>query len=376
MPYKAHDLLVAITDDSDNPYPDDSTGAMRHRFMKYRDEHLSRFNFIGDWRDNLHSREVYEPTEEVLDRLYGVFVTPETKLSDIPKLDNIVKGFFRSHPNYKFSELNVWASTASDLDISEDSYSDSGEDEEESGEDEETAMIEYADILPIADTTDIVPANELSMYDFSSNRTITYQELAELCLSQARKSLISQKARTLEVETIEKKKRTELTNEINKYFDLNEIAEDLNAREQRLDKLSLEELQILRKQCEDKFDMLKTKDMIKNALATIEIGYDAWFPDGIPIGKERLWQLDSSIPKDVEKALFDVRTVPGHAFRRILDKHHIHLPDEVTVLLELSKIILKGSHIVRRDELEDEEEEDEEEEENEEEDDELEEVDD
>lgn len=373
----ARDLIVALNDEGDNPYPTDN-GPMRNRLLKYVKEHPNCINFIGDWKDNLHSREIYEPIEDELKKLYSTPIDYNVHLHDIPRLDGIVKGFFRENNGFKFSkELMDWAS------IGVDEYENQSDDleiqiDEENVEEEENESVHnqeaYIDILPDFNAnTEIIPADEISTYNFASNATITYQELAELCLNQARKSYVSQKARNLELATVEQKRREKLISTINKYFDLNEIAENLSSREQRLEKMTIDELEILRQQCEDKFDMLKTKDMIKNVLAAVEIGYKACFGKhgGIPIGKERILTIDESVIQEINNTLFDVRSVPGNACRRIIDKHHFHLADEVTVGLEVLKILLQGSHIVRKDEME---EADEEEEELEEEEEELEEI--
>lgn len=361
----ARDLIVALNDEGDNPYPTDN-GPMRNRLLKYVKEHPNCINFIGDWKDNLHSREIYEPIEDELKKLYSTPINYDVHLHDIPRLDNIVKGFFRENTGFKFSkELMDWASIGAEE--NDEPLSDDLEvPDEENAEEEENESIHnqeaYIDILPDFNTNaEIIPTDEISTYNFASNATITYQELAELCLNQARKSYVSQKARNLERATVEQKRREKLISTINKYFDLNEIAENLSSREQRLDKMSIDELEILRQQCEDKFDMLKTKDMIKNVLAAVEIGYKACFGHrgGIPLGKERVWVIDESVIQEINNALFDVRSVPGNACRRIIDQYHFHLPDGVTVSLEVLKILLQGSHIVKRDELEAEDEEEE-----------------
>ena len=236
------------------------------------------------------------------------------------------------------------------------------EEDEEYTEDEADEEDEELNAILPENSNIELPADETSTYNFASNYTITYEALAQLCLNQARRSYVSSKARSLEIEKEEIKRRNELCSKINQFFNLPEIAATLGQQDTKLEKMTIAELEILQKQCEDKFDMLKTKDMLKNILATFEIGYEAWFPEGIPLGKKRRWTLDPGIPKQLSHALFDERSVPGHAFRRILDKHHIHLPDEATVALEVMKIIMKGSHIVNKseatvEELDDEEEE-------------------
>lgn len=352
---RPYDFIAYPSLEGDNPFPNDDDDKAINAYMAYRDSNPQLFNFMGDWKDILHSREAYEPTEKVLDSLCDTTVTSSTKLSDIPRFEAIIKDFFRQEATRLniSDELLEWANVEPvmpNADIEAPQIEMNVEDNDE--ESFQIADDAEADILvPNASSTaDIVPIDVGSptTYDPWSNATITYKELDELCMGQARKRLVAAKARALEVEVAERKRRSELTLAINKYFDLHDIAESMNSREARLDQMPLDELEAMLRLCEDKFDSLKTKDMIKNALATVEVAYESWFPNGIPLGKTRSWTLDKSIPKQLQTALFDTRTVPGCAFRACLDKHHIHLPDEVTVLLEIFKIILKGSHISRR----------------------------
>ena len=362
------DLIATFSEDGDNPYPADDSNMLLNKLRVYRKDHPEDFLFITDWKENLHSRIQQEQLEDPQPKLFGKEITETTKLSDVPALDSAVKSFFLKNKKLEPSKsLLRWARNTVAMD-EEDVIDEANEEEDEEDEEENE---ELDDIL--TETNDIVqlPENEIGTYNFASNYTISYDDLAKLCIRQARRSYLSSKARSLEIEKEEIKRRNELYTNINKYFNLAEISADLQPSDSKLDKMTIAELEILQKQCEDKFDMLKTKDMLKNILATFEIGYEAWFPDGIPIGKKKRWTLDPGIPKQLSHALFDERSVPGHAFRRILDKHHIHLPDEATVALEIAKIIIKGSHIVDKsgatvEELEDDEEEEYDEEEEEE----------
>lgn len=361
-----HDLIATFSEDGDNPYPSDDSNSLLNRLRIYKKDHPDEFIFIPDWRDNLHSRIQQEQLEDQQPKLFGKEINDATKLSDIPQLDGAVKRFFlhnkKLHPSKK---LLHWAKNIIDLENIDDD-----EDEEEENEEEEEAEEEENEelnsILPESKNLEI-PENEISTYNFASNYTITYEELAELCLNQARKSYVSSKARSLEMEKEEVKRRNDLCTDIKKYLDHEEIGIAFAEFETKLNKMPIAELEILQKQCEDKFDMLKTKDMLRNILETLQIGYDSIFPEGIPISKRKRLALDSGIIKTLSNNLFDTRSTPGLAFRRILDKHHVHLSDEASVAIEVVKVLIKGSHIVNKDaiveELEEEEEEEFEEEE-------------
>lgn len=364
-----HDLIATFSEDGDNPYPSDDSNNLLNRLRIYKKDHPDEFIFITDWRDNLHSRIQQEQLEDQQPKLFGKEINDATKLSDIPQLDGVVKRFFLHNKKLQPSKkLLRWAKNIIDLenieDVDTDDEDDENEEEEEALEENEEENEELNSILPESKNLEI-SENEISTYNFASNYTITYEELAELCLNQARKSYVSSKARSLEMEKEEVKRRNDLCSNIKKYLDHEEIGMAFAEFETKLNKMPIAELEILQKQCEDKFDMLKTKDMLRNILETLQIGYDSIFPEGIPISKRKRLALDSGTIKTLSNNLFDVRSTPGLAFRRILDKHHVHLSDEASVAIEVIKVLIKSSRIVNKDavveELEDEEEEDEEE---------------
>lgn len=365
---RIYDLIAAWPDDGDNPFPSKDERLL-NKLRAYRDANVNEFRFINDWKNNLHSREIFEPVEDDLDSICDVKLNNLTSLSDIPQLDYAVKRFFNQNSSLGFSpSMMQWAQSVGGGEAQNDELSiDTIDEENEQIENSaplnaayNDAVNEFANVIPDIDsTTAIIPANETATYNWASNYTITYQELEKICLNQARKSLISSKARSLEIEKAEIKRRNELTISINKYFDLNEIAIDLNAREIKFDKMTIAELEILLQQCESKFDSLKTKELFKNGLTLIELGYNSLFPDGIPITKDKRIIIDKSVPKQLQNALFDVRSVPGQAFRQIIDKLDMHIPNGVTVGIEIVKTICKGSkivdkHDVKIEEIEDE----------------------
>ena len=352
---RIHDLIIALPDDGDNPFPSRDERLM-NKLRAYRDANIQEFRFVNDWKNNLHSREIFEPVEDVLDTICDVKLNSTTTLSDIPQLDYAVKRFFNQNSSLGFSSsLMQWAKSVGSTEEQDDDFSisDAGTPEpmdfggEAMSEAYNEVANEFANALPEIDSSKaIIPANETATYNWASNYTITYQELEKICLNQARKSLVSSKARSLEIEKAEIKRRNELILNINKFFDLNEIAIDLNARDIKFDRMTIAELEVLLQQCESKYSSLKTKDLFKNSLTLIELAYNSIFPEGIPITKDKRLVIDKSVPKQLQNALFDYRSVPGHACRRIIDKLDLYIPDGVTVGVEVLKTICKGSKIV------------------------------
>ena len=356
--FHVYDLIAMI--DKCNPFPNENE-SLKARLLKYRDNNPSEFIFNYDPNETIHTIATYEPAESDITKIFNTSVNPSTKISGVPTLANYVKNFFNRYGDQLgiSSNLKQWAGVAvsapivQEVEPAPEISEDTEEEVEEDGEDvnNEPYIQEF--------DGNAVAINELSTYNFSANYTISYEELAKMCINQARKSYVSSKTRDMENQKAETERRDKLYAEINKYFDLAEIQSEYASA--KLDQLSIMELEQLQKQCESKFDMLKNKELIKHVLVMAQTGYHALVPNGIPIGKTRRWVIDKGVVDAISKALFDVRTVPGHAFRRILDKHHVHITDEVSVGLEIVKILLKGSHIVKKNEIDNETDEEEEE---------------
>ena len=404
--YHVHDLIACI--ENDNPFP---TGNEQYKnnLKKYINEFPKEFIYVDDWMETIHSFAVYDNLENDLENFNNRHIDRKMKLSDIPELSNLVKNFFIQHESLiqfsnkfknwvfnKSNELNNEKIIISEsinnspnnlnnkltnnvdnvdnlnnnvdnvdnvnnlnenLNYNNDNYNDNynlndnvnnlnenyNNDNDSGGE---NVFNQQNDDILISFGGNISTINELSTYSFSSNVTLSYEELNQMCINQARKTLISSKTRDVENQKAETEQRDKLCHIIQQYFDLAEIQSEYATS--KLDTMSIDELEQLQKQCEMKFDMLKTKEMIKHGLDLFEIGYDAVLPNGIPLGKNRRIVLDKGLTNSISKALFDPRTVPGLAFRRILNKHHIHLTDEVTVGLEIAKLLIKSTHIVKK----------------------------
>ena len=389
--YHVYDLIACI--DNDNPFPTGNE-LFKNNLKKYINEHPKEFIFTNNWLEEIHSKTTMDE-DNVNINFKGIPINQNTKVSDIQELSNLIKGFFlKKDLPYKCSpELLKWINNKEDKLDPFSSYSENlitpgtnppviNSINENISEPVLPVHEELKDsinpVIPVTEEIkDLNPStnnyvetkenfspnesndlimnfgrnistiNELSTYNFSSNETLSYDELCRLCINQARKTLESSKTRDIEIQKVETEQRDKLCHVIQQYFDLAEIQSEYATS--KLESMTIEELQQLQKQCEMKFDMLKTKEMLKHGLDVFEIGYDALLPNGIPLGKQRRMVLDKGLTKTISNTLFDVRTVPGHAFRRILDKHHVHLSDEVTVGLEIVKLLMKNTHIVKNE---------------------------
>lgn len=352
MRYRLCDLIGTLG--LVNPFPNDPVESLKAKAEeKLRDDPLI---FVDDWLNTCHSPAVIE----IQNITYDVFGKPLTiNLNDNPTLEQRLKSFFSRHADelHVSDEMKAWAGTEVEVpneDVEEEAV-------EEEVTEREVELDERISLPSIPSTIVPIKDVERSSYDFTSDYPISYDELSKLCLMQAKKSYVSSQIRAQEIEKAQEVQRQELTKSIRRYLELREIK--LEYGESGLDKLTLDELTVLQKRCEDKYDALKTKEMVKTLLSSFQTAYEAFCPNGIPVGRTRHWRISPDVTQELAKQLFDPWTVPGHAFRRILDKHHVHLPDEATVLLEVFRIIKDGSTLVKDEPEEDEEEEYEEEEE-------------
>lgn len=336
---------------NDNPFDD---GNLKMKAKTYVNEHNKEF-ILNDWKENIHSKDVIEIDDNSYDgMIFNCKMNDDLNISSIENFANIVKGFFNKY-NTKFlfsNELMEWANTTTSTKISTNT--------QPLNDDSFDSYSEEVDSIDISEGVDYFDTRtekiEFITYDSSSSIALTYDEICKMCINQARRQLITSRSKNVEVEKLELDRKNELIDEILKLY---EIAEIQIETKKDLTRLSIPELEELLKRCEIKFDSLKTKDMIKTWLSTGSIVYDNVFPGGLPIGKNRKLRV-KSIGKDLDNVLLNSRTVSGQAFRRILDKHHVHISDETMVLSKLANILIKNAEIVKTDEVDENEEESEE----------------
>lgn len=322
---------------NDNPFVNDKGNVLK---LKAKNEIVTNSkNYIFyDWKENVHSKDVLEiDSGDYKNSLFGVDMSEDINISDIDEFSNIVKGFFIRHDaNYRFSDdLMSWV---------KNNYIEYVNNNIEESEEIDEEFSEFSEIGN--DYFGNEPKVEIISYNFSSDITLTFEEVCKLCLNKARNQLVTTRTRNLDIEKIETNRKNELIDEILKLYEIGEIAIE---SERDLAKLSISELEELRKRCEIKFDSLKTREMIRTWLSTSNTVYENVFPGGLPIGRGRKLRV-KSVGKEFENVILNPRTVSGQAFRRILDKHHIHVSDETMVMSKLVNILIKNAEIVRSDE--------------------------
>lgn len=361
--YRVHDLMAEFA--ADNPYPDDVGNRLMVVARKYRNAHPEEFIYIKDWKENIHSVHIFEFTSP-LKQSFGVEVKPETRLSNIPLLANIVKGFFNKYGNDPrlgiSDQLKIWASTGGTAVLNNVNQQPANLNQNQAinnifnpngtapsfttslGPPPSSILSEA--YIPNIDAMKTSP-NEIASYDFGSKYIISYSEIMKICLNKARQDLVMIKGRDVELEKAAEQRRNELEIEINKYFQVREI----HLIEKRdLSKLTIAELEEVKHLCELKFDTLKVSDLVISWLETGSTVLEGIFPDGgIPIGRGRHLRF-KSIKSQLKETVLNPSSVAGLAFSRSLDKRHIHVSDEFTVGSKIVQIFISNLEITKPEE--------------------------
>lgn len=361
--YRVHDLMVEFA--ADNPYPDDVGNRLMVVARKYRNAHPEEFIYIKDWKENIHSVHIFEFTSP-LKQSFGIEVKPETQLSNIPPLANIVKGFFNKYGNDPrlgvSDQLKIWASTGGTAVLNNVNKQPANLNQNQvinnifnpngtapsfttSLGPPPSSILSEA-YIPNIDAMKTSP-NEIASYDFGSKYIISYSEIMKICLNKARQDLVMIKGRDVELEKAAEQRRNELEIEINKYFQVREI----HLIEKRdLSKLTIAELEEVKHLCELKFDALKVSDLVISWLETGSTVLEGIFPDGgIPIGRGRHLRF-KSIKSQLKETVLNPSSVAGLAFSRSLDKRHIHVSDEFTVGSKIVQIFISNLEITKSEE--------------------------
>lgn len=361
--YRVHDLMVEFA--ADNPYPDDVGNRLMVVARKYRNAHPEEFIYIKDWKENIHSVHIFEFTSP-LKQSFGIEVKPETQLSNIPQLANIVKGFFNKYGNDPrlgvSDQLKIWASTGGTAVSNNVNQQSANLNQNQAinnifkpngtapsfttslGPPPSSILSEA--YIPNIDAMKTSP-NEIASYDFGSKYIISYTEIMKICLNKARQDLVMIKGRDVELEKAAEQRRNELEIEINKYFQVREI----HLIEKRdLSKLTIAELEEVKHLCGLKFDALKVSDLVISWLETGSTVLEGIFPDGgIPIGRGRHLRF-KSIKSQLKETVLNPSSVAGLAFSRSLDKRHIHVSDEFTVGSKIVQIFISNLEITKPEE--------------------------
>ena len=78
-------------------------------------------------------------------------------------------------------------------------------------------------------------------------------------------------------------------------------------------------------------------ELFKRGFSVGGVAYDMLFPEGIPVSKTKRLKFNG-VGKEILSTLFDPHTSVGLAFSNILQKHNIHVSDELLTLVAFAGI--------------------------------------
>lgn len=337
---KLYDIRFAFN--HDNPFRNDiqcvkvknlkqHLAAHHEQFVEVNYLNDSRYLILCPDRKKLFNINVYNAKTN----------TVNTDISNNP-LINIIKDFIAATPGIS-SDLKSWATRKSS--IKEDTTPAStaashGSDKEESndyssdnGAEEANEQIEsFVPIMSNKFTYQVSTA--YTNYDISNDKSITYEDLRKITINLARSKLIPEIAKDETVIALEREKRKQLIQQISRYRAVKVIAA-LNDSD--LNDMDLAQLEACLEECKKLHENFKTIELFKRGFNCGGILYDMLFPEGIPVTKNKRLCF-KGIGKEILGTLFDSQTPVGLAFSNILQKHNIHVSDELVTLVAFGGI--------------------------------------
>jgi hypothetical protein len=182
-------------------------------------------------------------------------------------------------------------------------------------------------------------------YDSSNDKKLDYTEICNICLSIA-KTFNNNNINIKDpaIVAIENKRRRDLLNRIAKYRRNREIAAVCS--DEDLTKLTIEQLETVYAECECKFGQLKLKEVSRQILNIGSKAYDMLLPLGIPIGKGRHVTFNG-IGDEIIKELHNSTSAVGLAYDNFIQKHNIHVSDEMSIISAIANIFIKNIHVTK-----------------------------
>ncbi|MGI5841521.1 MAG: hypothetical protein ACOX6N_04875 [Patescibacteria group bacterium] len=337
----------------DNPFPNDPNKEYLKELKKYlatNQEKFTEVNYLNDSRYLIICPETK--------RLFGEDVSnPKTgyAISDTTSnpLSSYVKEFVLN-VNGISDELRSWASkkTSSKPQPIDTGSLDGGGGSNESNMKDGTEGTEgtrgtggtggteernYEDFIPLMPNKFSYPStSSITNYDISNDKSISYEDLRKLTINIARSKLIPEMVRDETVVALEREKKKNLIQQITRYRNVKVIA---MMDDSDLNEMSLSQLETCLEQCIKYHENFKTLELFKRGFGCGGVLYDMVFPDGIPISKTKRLCF-KGVGKEILSTLFDPHTPVGLAFSNILQKHNIHVSDELLTLVAFAGICI------------------------------------
>lgn len=317
----------------DNPFPDDPNREKLKQLQKYLAANQDKFTEVNYLNDSRYLIICPETTQ-----LFGQNVST-TDVSTNP-ISNYVKEFI-SGLDVISTEMKAWANnrTAPQLgkidvqaNSSDDEYTDDGGEALPDNSIDGNAYGDYVPLMP--NKYQYSSSLSITNYDISSDKAISYEDLRKLTINIARSRLVPEIAKDETVMKLEQEKRKQLINQITRYRNVRAIAA---LDDSDLSDKNIAELEACLEQCIKYHENFKTLELFKRGFAVGGVAYDVLFPEGIPISRTKRAKFNG-VGKEILSTLFDPHTSVGLAFSNILQKHNIHVSDELLTLVAFAGI--------------------------------------
>ena len=184
--------------------------------------------------------------------------------------------------------------------------------------------------------------DDITTYDFTPGKQLTYNDLCKLTIAIARSQLSETVKKDENILFIEEREKDRIRKNLEKYLGNADIATmypnlDINS-------LSLKQLQYYSAHIEDYYETLKLMNFMKKGLDMADLGYTKLFPEGIqmPGGKYKL-KLDGTV-ESIKKVLFDRESPVKIAFKNVQEKYNLHISDEFLLCLNIGAAICSKIH--------------------------------
>lgn len=332
---------LAYSFNHDNPFAKD-TGKQKLTTLKQNIQDNMSINF-SEIENNI---KFYELKPSIV-QLYGD--KTKRKLIYETSMINDFKDVVLNFP--QFRSFNSWLDNYDYVGQSQSITGGTATEEPVAEEEEAEEVEETVEDKPLIDDTQwdsIIPINPnkfdykktggLTNYNITSDKPISYDEIRKLTVNIARSKLKVTVEKSEQVLALEKKKRKELLNNIQKYKNIKAIGILV---EDNIQDMDLQQLEHTLAHCEKLFQSQKLKETIKRGTNFGGLIFDTVFPEGIKIGKTKRLKI-KGMGKTIIDSVFDSQSTIGVAFQNIVDKHNWNITDEAVLMLSIGEMFISN----------------------------------
>lgn len=333
-----YDIRFAF--DSDNPFEKDSSKIYLNKLKKYLADNADTFTEI----DYLDTSKYLMVCPE-LKTIFGEPVDRKTCISE--KLNLEIKRFIKENIPQLPEELQKWVSDTSGANKGKviQSLAGGAVSDVDVKLDPTTAIIEAEGF-----GTPIVPSDGKSFtsnstlglqYDIGSDKMLSYSEVCKICVNLARSKALAANTFDPALAALERDKKIKLIREIHRYKSNTQIDPYVDGD---LAPMSIDELEQILETCKMHQERFKVRETFTRGLQACGTVYDAIFPEGIPVTKNKRVCF-KGFGKELLSTMFNQTTTIGLAFQNILNKNNIHVSDELLILLVFGETCLQKVEI-------------------------------